>query len=347
MVSGEIIDCKVIIKDEKEASKIYNKGYYGTPLAGGMLKLELEEAIYLFETERLIIERKGKRIGQDELFKMSEEENFDIKYIVFKDMRERGYIVKSMKKPFHYIVYPRGGVPKKSDWQYFLCVFHENSVFKTKEILSSIEFAERANKQILFGLVDDEGDITYYDICGVRLSRIGTVGELGFMSDAFFVDNTVFIFDSNSAKKIFDIGFYGIFDGEKTKLSLIETAYLVERGGLSLYDLKTNKKIPIKKLMRIGKKLEKDFENKFAVYKALRNLGYIVKTGFKYGTDFRVYDGDPTKQHAPYLFYIVPENFSCRWAQASMAIRLAHGVRKEIVFAVGGKEYIKLKRIRP
>jgi len=46
---------------------------------------------------------------------------------------------------------------------------------------------------------------------------------------------------------------------------------------------------------------------------------------------------------------VVPDDYSTVWAEISRAVRLAHGVKKEILFASSGQElsYIKLTRVRP
>jgi len=76
----------------------------------------------------------------------------------------------------------------------------------------------------------------------------------------------------------------------------------------------------------------------------------VVKTGFKYGTHFRVYEDDPEKTHARYLVHALPEDYSTTWPEMSRAVRLAHGVKKEILFAwvrEQGTEYLRLTRVRP
>ena len=54
--------------------------------------------------------------------------------------------------------------------------------------------------------------------------------------------------------------------------------------------------------------------------------------------------------HAEYLVHVVNKNFKSIWAEISRAVRLAHSVNKEILFArVDGKDldYIRLGRLRP
>ncbi len=63
----------------------------------------------------------------------------------------------------------------------------------------------------------------------------------------------------------------------------------------------------------------------------MKGKGLLVKTGFKYGSHFRAYEGDPSKQHARYLVHAVPEDYTAMWPEVSRAVRLAHGVKKEIL----------------
>ena len=60
---GELVKDSVIIADQTEASQIYNKGYYGYPMSGGGLEMDLLEAVYLVECGRLEVRRQGEVIS--------------------------------------------------------------------------------------------------------------------------------------------------------------------------------------------------------------------------------------------------------------------------------------------
>lgn len=82
------------------------------------------------------------------------------------------------------------------------------------------------------------------------------------------------------------------------------------------------------------------------VFNDLIHRNFIVKTGFKYGANFRIYAGS-IEEHADYLVHVV-KNIE-QWYKISRAVRVAQGVRKEMVFSgiIDRKtEYIKLKRVR-
>ena len=56
--------------------------------------------------------------------------------------------------------------------------------------------------------------------------------------------------------------------------------------------------------MKICKKYDKNILTKFLIYRDLRNRGYIVKDGFGFGSDFRVYErGHFGEKGAKYLIF--------------------------------------------
>jgi tRNA-intron endonuclease len=98
------------------------------------------------------------------------------------------------------------------------------------------------------------------------------------------------------------------------------------------------------------KKLQPDIEQRLMVFKDLKQRGLLVKTGFKFGAHFRAYTKQPDKTHAEYLIHVVEKGFTSIWAEISRAVRLAHSVNKEFVFARIDNQtidYIKLGRLRP
>ena len=92
---------------------------------------------------------------------------------------------------------------------------------------------------------------------------------------------------------------------------------------------------------------------KYLVYSDLRSRGYVVKTGLKFGAHFRVYERGktPGEEHSLYLVHAIPEGSKLTPADLARAVRLAHSVRKRMLFAVvddeGDITYYSLTRERP
>ena len=138
--------------------------------------------------------------------------------------------------------------------------------------------------------------------------------------------------------------------GQILQLCLIEAVFLLELRSLKLKDGKTGRSVGLETLKRRARKLQPDFDMRLSAFKDLKGKGLIVKTGFKYGSHFRAYESDPDSNHAKYLVHAVPERYRAMWPEVSRAVRLAHGVRKDILLGrVADKkvEYVCLARYRP
>jgi tRNA-intron endonuclease len=133
-------------------------------------------------------------------------------------------------------------------------------------------------------------------------------------------------------------------------LSLLESIYLIDKGYISIKNSKTGRMVTLTGLKKLYKRIEKNLTERIIAYKELRENGVLVKTGFKYGSHFRCYSSDPNTSHAKYLIHVVPDNYVTIWPEISRAVRLAHGVKKELILAVVGKDekitYIHIERTR-
>src|SRR3989442_5631798 len=120
-MAGELREGRVVVDDSGEGSALYNRGFFGRPQPGGGVELNLLEAVYLVEAGRLEIRRRGKPVSVRELFRAANAaiDAFEIRYLVYRDLRARGYVVAAGDGPVDFQVYPRGGAPKKTpskDW---------------------------------------------------------------------------------------------------------------------------------------------------------------------------------------------------------------------------------------
>ena len=161
---GELEKDSVIIKDQTEASQIYNKGFYGYPLSGGSLELDLLEAIYLVESDRLEVLNNGQKMTIAQLVGSASlaHRDFQIKYIVYRDLRQRGYVVKAAGGEFDFRVFPCGGTPASSQTKHWVVAISERSAFSIAFFSGEVERSDKTRKELLLAVVDEEGDITYY-----------------------------------------------------------------------------------------------------------------------------------------------------------------------------------------
>ena len=80
----------------------------------------------------------------------------------------------------------------------------------------------------------------------------------------------------------------------------------------------------------------KEIYGKYIVFRDLKDRGYVIKTGFKYGSDFRLYNrgGGPGKGHSDYLVKIIYETYEINALDFSSYVRVSHGVNKKLLLAI-------------
>lgn len=352
VMPGVLKDQSVFIRDVREASQTYSKGCFGYPMSGGFLELDLVEAAFLLSLDRLEVYKGKKKMDFPSFFDYVSGivDGFDTKYRVFKDLRERGFIVKPESGSFDLRVYPRGMLPSEVPPVYLVCAVSERSATNLGVFSDDVSESEDMGKKLLYGVADEEGDITYYKMfirspegrTDPAAGRCSAVGKL--------VGDMIFVFDASEGKALYAEAYYGKESGGVLQLSLIEGCYLIHTGELKVLDRK-GKQMSEDELADFGTKNQDEFRLRLRAYYDLRGRGLVVKTGFKYGTHFRVYEGSPEECHARYLVHAVPASKVAMWPEISRTVRLSGGVRKEILFCrVGRKnsvEYLSFQWFKP
>lgn len=356
---GLLKDDFVIIEDPKLASRFYNRGYYGTPISGGGLSLDMIEAYFLLDEQKLQVLSKNKKLNLEEFltYITKHEPTFEIKYIVYRDLRLRGHIVKPSNVT-DFVIYgePLGTSQSldKRKIKYWASAVSERAPFKISELSEVLETSNNTRKALVFAVVDEEGDITYYKISTTTPKGMVTRSNIStqISGSAVLIEDRVMLWDSDLITELRKIGFYGNLIGSSLQLALTESAYLMEQGILTIRLARTRKKLTLRQFIKIARKIQPDFDRRLTVYQELKSRNLIVKTGFKYGTHFRIYEGDPESDHSEYLVHSVPVDFVTSWEEISRAVRLAQGVRKGMVFGrvlsnEDSVDYINIERIKP
>ena len=104
-------------------------------------------------------------------------------------------------------------------------------------------------------------------------------------------------------------------------------------------------------LMKHALKYNKEIVTKFLVYRDLRSRGYVVKEGFGFGTDFRVYErGGYEKKRAKYVVFCVNEGINVKVGELSKHVREIETMGKNAIAAVverrGEVIYYKLTNMK-
>ena len=163
---------RVLTESSDNARELYNQSRYGELLDDGRIHLSLIEALYLAEKKRLIVyDSRNKEIDFERLLNKSKkiEPNFWVRYCVYKDIRNRGYIIKTaLKFGADFRIYDRGVKPGEDHARWVVFPVHESSSLTWYEFSAKNRVAHSTKKRLLIGCVDDEGDCTFWEVRWLR-----------------------------------------------------------------------------------------------------------------------------------------------------------------------------------
>jgi len=161
-------------------------------------------------------------------------------------------------------------------------------------------------------------------------------------------DNRLVVWSPDRARLLFTDRFYGKplgiprptedFDAPLL-LDPVEALYLLEKKEVKVR--RKGKNLSKKNLREILESTFDGFKDKYLVYLELRDRGYVVTPGIKYGCDFAVYEEGPGRDHAPYVVQIMKEEEMISASEIVKAGRLASTVRKAFIIAVVKEENVR------
>ncbi len=172
-VKAFLLKERVLTENTDAARELYNQSRYGKLLPDGRVQLALTEAMYLLERGKIIIAavRGEKAVSPGQFLKKAtkEQKNFWVKYSVFKDIRDRGYIIKTaLKFGADFRIYDRGVKPGEDHARWILYPVHEGETLTWQEFSAKNRVAHSTKKRLLIGVVDDEGDVSYWEVRWLR-----------------------------------------------------------------------------------------------------------------------------------------------------------------------------------
>ena len=178
------------------------------------------------------------------------------------------------------------------------------------------------------------------------------------MIEGSFSGSRVLITDSDDAEEVHDEHYYGKYNDDVLELSMVEAFHLKDR---DLIDIVIDgEKVSQEEALDVFSSEDEEFYHKLQAYSDLRERGFIVKTGFKFGTHFRVYPRGVNpyqagkkkqRQHTKWVVHAVPENETLSFQEMSRAVRLANNIRATMLWAVvdseSGVTYYEVDRLTP
>ncbi|EMA59233.1 tRNA-intron lyase [Halorubrum lipolyticum] len=338
--------------------RFHDSGGYGRPLGGDEIALSRVEAAHLLfrgDLSGVSLADDADPVGFERFFVecAAAADRFAVRYLVYADLRDRGFYLSPAREPWpggdidapdavDFVAYERGSTPDTGNVKYPVQVVGE------RESLPAAGLAGRT-----LAVVDEESDITYFAATEGEISG-ATEYEPPNRLDGVLLADRVVVWDAPEG--LYERGFYGqpltgraaAVEGA-VQLSLVEAASLAADGVLSLSasvgtagetpdEGAAQRDGPAAAVVARGREVEGErFDRRLAIYKRLREADAVPKTGFKFGADFRTYlDVETVKDlpHSEHLVRVVEGDHRFSPRELSLDVRLAGGVRKEMVFAL-------------
>jgi len=322
--------------------RFYDSRGYGRPDGPALELAPVEAAHLLYRGDLDAVDGRGFRDY------LAGESGLAVQFLVYTDLRNRGFYLVPTERDgeedatadhedtadLH--VFPRGRGPWDDEVAYRVRVVDERTPVPARDL-----------GEVTLAVVDEESEITYLESHAPDVSGTSDA-TLPAGVPAAPLGDRVAVWDPPA--ELYERGFYGqpMVDDGALQLSLLEAAHLADVGVL---DVPGGPGAVVDR----GRAVEGNdrFDRRLAVYRDLRRRGVVPKTGFKFGADFRTYADVTSVEdlgHSELLVRVLPADHVFQPRDLALDVRLAHGVRKTMVFALtdgGTVEWLAVERLTP
>ena len=321
-------------------------------------------------------------------------DRFAVRYLVYADLRDRGFYLSPAREPWpggradvadavDVVAYERGSTPDTGNVRYPVRIVGERESVPADDVAGQT-----------LAVVDEESDITYFEAAPADVDGSTDYEPPANLTGVLLADRVV-VWDAPPDLYEHGFygqpltGRAAAVEGA-LQLSLVEAASLaadgvlritevVEGGGKRGPDVSTADDDPASgpgddpasgpgddpasaaaAVVARGRDVEGDrFDRRLATYRDLRDRRAVPKTGFKFGADFRTYLDVETVEdlpHSEHLVRVIEPDHAFAPRELSLDVRLAGGVRKELLFALVGEvdddttagiEWLSVGRLTP
>lgn len=327
-----------VVRLGKEGRILYEQNGYGRLEAVGV-KLSHQEALYLVHRQK--IEVTGYTF--DTLFSVfADKPGFLRSFLVYRDLRERGYVVQA--GPHDFRVFRRGEKPGTSESLYLVRVLSERDPIRFVTLIEEVIASRNMRKQYVLAVVDDEEELTYYEIKLQKLPEpCENLPELSSY-EAIQVGKSAMVLTA-AQSDLERSGFGKRFDCERLMLAPVEMLYLMKKGIVALR--KGTIPISTDEYFALAGETDGELAEKDKVYTELRMHNFTPRTGYKFGHHYRVYCGKNV--HSDLLVHAVEKEGSLPMSVISRSVRMAHSVKKKMLFGAvhtNGIQFVEFARIK-
>lgn len=155
----------VYIPYKSELMELRDRGF--GDLKDSKLLFTPYESFYLLEKQkiRVFAKKTDEELNLRDLvrkFSVGKPEIW-IKYLVYRDLRDRGYIVRESKGSFDFDIYGKGPLRR------LISIVYEGGEASLRKLGRLLQHAEKEKKELILAVVDRRTDIVYYTLSSLRV----------------------------------------------------------------------------------------------------------------------------------------------------------------------------------
>jgi tRNA-intron endonuclease, archaea type len=322
----------------KDGRTLHEQSGYGRMTKDG-LRLFPQEALYLLHRQKIEIE------GQtfDSLFAIfSGQPGFLRTFLVYRDLRERGYVVQA--GPHDFRVFRRGEKPGTGESLYLVRVLSERDPVLFGTLIEEAVASGNMRKQYVLAVVDDEDELTYYEIKLQKPGGAFAPAPALVSREAQLVGRSAMVAVPTESD-LEKAGFGKRLDDGRLLLPPVELLWLMEQGIVTLVN--NSATVSRDEFFALACGSDRELAGKLKAYTELRAHGFTPRTGYKFGHHFRVYCGKSV--HSDLLVHAVEKEAELPMSLISRSVRMAHSVKKKMFFGTvhsSGIQFVEFARIK-
>ena len=160
-----------VFSNSNQSFDLCEKSRFGEKV-GGRVEYLYVEALFLVDEGKMEVFSGKKKLDFGELLTRVKRKDKSIegKLVVFRDLRRKGYIVKTaLKFGAEFRVYDKGVRPGDNHARWIVYVVKENEQLKWHDFTAKNRIAHSTKKNLLLAIVDEERDVSYYEVSWKRL----------------------------------------------------------------------------------------------------------------------------------------------------------------------------------
>ena len=162
----------ILVSSEAEVTDRLSSRGYGVS-ENEKLTLSFYEALFLLSKGIIEIKSKKpkKKIGFETLLQryQSFEKNAWVKYLIYRDLRSRGYVAREgFGLGIDFRVYERGEYGKETA-TYLIFGIQEGQPVTVEELARALKYVQSLKKKLVLAVLNRRGEVVYYSISQLTL----------------------------------------------------------------------------------------------------------------------------------------------------------------------------------